>query len=969
MFSSFQSGSIDVTDWPAFPTNVLCSTTNDPACYTTYADFFLSSPNIGGVAQTEYGIFQLDQNHHPAILGKAQLATRALPTISLGTATTAAGCSAGFASISVTLFNTETSQVVKDSLNNLTISGPQTFTTFDSGAKANGVPNGIYVFPCTATQVLQGSYIVSNSIFANCAPATQAPCTIALNSGTTYTVQFNSAWNSPSNQQLTPAGIQIHQAIAHLLNKQQYVAAQFRGLAACDDIFAPPSQGLGIGVCTTGAPQERSDFLSAIEATDCPVHVSWLTNTACVAAYTGQSPAQSYRLNDTKVGAAALWWAKDGSTVGGGASVAGYPSVQDIRAACDFLTAAPASFAIVPAGATCLDVANASVGSQAQFPTGKPGYAHVATTGQLRMYIRTDPNRKGFGQIIADGLNFLFGTANDGTVQGAPGTTVQCAVDYGFKSLPNPPGCNPQYYRIGEIAPIIFGDGFTPDGWALYTGGYNLTPTSDHLYALRHSQFASTQCGGPGADFPNNYAFYCDPQADTYSAAGEFGCGSPCLTQAAIRGVLSPAEDPVYSRVQQFAALKSWDWQSTTTPQHSSLVNARGFGFQAGSTGGFQSLLNMRCNPSYTPASAAYACGGGTAGLIRRAESQDTDNLSPFQATSVWDFDVILEVWDSMLAINPQVGTIDSAGTVHEQFFDWMTTSHTSSFNPTERCTTIVGAVSSIGCTTQIWHLRPDLKFHNGASVTAADVVFSIQAMDLVPSAIFAPAVANVASVTALDPSTVQVKIIFQSTFNEGNIGGVPILPASIWQPLCTGTNGLIGGPGNKCGDINYDPMASGVMVGSGPYICKHIVTGAIGGSCSQNSDLSVGTQVVSFGGRIRLQRNHDYMRCCADIPHTSTTLSRLHDLSWADKFHGGTVNILDVADIAFHFGQPDPYWNTGQNAQAPAVGTDPTKVDIGEVATVAFYFGTSIIGPMAPSQVPSLDPQINPYFCPNTGC
>jgi hypothetical protein len=77
----------------------------------------------------------------------------------------------------------------------------------------------------------------------------------------------------------------------------------------------------------------------------------------------------------------------------------------------------------------------------------------------------------------------------------------------------------------------------------------------------------------------------------------------------------------------------------------------------------------------------------------------------------------------------------------------------------------------------------------------------------------------------------------------------------------------------------------------------------------------------------------------------------------------------LDVADIAFHFGQPDTYWNTGQNAQAPAVGTDPTKVDIGEVATVAFYFGTSIIGPMAPSQVPSLDPQINPYFCPITGC
>jgi len=958
MFNSFQAGEIDVTDWPAFPANILCSTTNDPNCYTTYADFFLSSPNIGGAAQTEYGIFQLDMNHHPAIFGKPQLQARTVPSPLLAPATSSAGCSAGFASLSVTLFNTETAQIVKDKLNNMTITGPQTFTTMDSGAKATGTANGIYLFPCSATQILQGSYVVSNSIFATCTPQNQAPCTIALGGGNAYSVQFNSAWNSISNQQLTAAGNQIHQAIEHLLNKQEYVLAQFQGLAACDDIFAPPSQGLGVGNCTKGVAQARSDFLSAIEAADCPIH-TWLTNAQCVAAYTGQNPAQSYRLNDTSVGAGALWWAKQGSVVGRGASVGGYPSIQDIRAACDFLVLA--QFTIAPSGQTCLDVANASTGSQAQFPNGKPGYAHLVTSAQVTFYIRTDPNRKGFGQIIADGLNFLFGTANNGAVLGATPTNVACAVNYGFKSTP-------QYYTIGDIAGIIFGDGFSPDGWGLYTGGYNLTPTSDHLYALRHTQFASVQCGGPGADFPNNYAFYCDPQADTYSAGGEFASNpniaSASLTQAAIRGVLAPAEDPVFSRVQQFAALKSWDWQSTS-PQHSSLVNSRGFGFQAGSPGGFYTLLNMRCNPNYTPG-AAYKCGNGTAGLIRRAESQDTDNLSPFQATTVWDFDVIDEVWDSMLALNPQVGSTDQFGTVHEQFMDWMTTSHTSNFNPTEVCTTLVGGVSSVGCTTQIWHLRPDLKFHDGTShsVSASDVVFSLKAMDLVPSAIFAPSVANVASAIALDPSTIQVKLIHQSPFYEGNIGGVPILPVSIWGPLCTGTDGNIGGPGNKCGDINYDPMADGKMVGSGGFVCNNIITGAVGGSCSQNGDGSIGNQVVSFGGRIVLHRNHNYIRCCADVTNTA-----LQKLSWADKNNDGIDNILDVADIAFHFGQADTYWNSGQNSIAPPVGTDPSKVDIGEVATVAFYFGSGTITPFTSSQLVSLDPQTDPYFCPTSGC
>ena len=961
-FQHFQSGEIDVTDWPAFNTNIQCTTTNDPNCYHTFPDFFL------GTQTTEYGIFQLDINSHPALFGVSQLTARVKPAVSLGTPTSGTGCTPGFGSVTVTLFNTETGAIVTrdsaslPSLNNMTISGPQTFTTMDSGAKANGTPNGVYVFPCA----LQGSYVVSNNVFANCLPSAQAPCTVSIGSNTATTVQFNSAWNSPSNQQPTAAGVDVRRAILHLLNRHQFTASQPAGnIMACDDVFAPPSQKVGTGFCN---PADGQPLPSDILQADCAAHAAWLPAITCNTDYANSH--ESYLLNDTSLGPSSYWWAKQGSALPA-PETAGYPSITDLRAACDYLiiptSAGGPGFSITPSGATCVDVVLAAEGTQAQFPTGKTNYAHLVTSTQVVTYIRTHNPRRDFGQTIADGLNFLFGTANNGANLGAAPTNVPCAINYGFKS-PSP-GCTAQYYTIGDIASIIFGDGFKPDGWGLYTGGYNLTPTPDHLYALVHSQFASNVCGGPGADFPNNYRFFCDPRYDTYSAAGEFAInaqkGYAGLWQAAVQGVLQAAGAPVFSRYEQFVALKSWDWQSNA-PQHSSLANGRGTGFEAGSQGGLISLLNMRCNPTANAAAGtAYKCGGGTSGLLRRSESQDTDNLNPFQATTVWDFDPILEIWDTMLQLNPNVGPVDSVtGQVTEQFVDWMTNSHTQSFNPTEVCTALATGISTVGCTTQIWHLRPDLKFHDGTPVTAADIVFSLKAADLVPSAIFAPSVANMQDAIALDSSTVQVKLILQSPFYEGNIGGVPILPVSRWGPLCTGTDGKLGGVGNRCGDITFDPMAAGDMIGSGPFICKNITTGVVGGTCSRNADGSAGTMVVSFGGSITLNRNRNYMRCCADVPNTS-----LHKLSWADRNNDGIVNILDVADIAFHFGQADTYWNTGQSSLAPNVGTDPAVVDIGEVATVAFYFGAGVQTPFTPSQVNALDPQIDPYFCPIAGC
>lgn len=912
MFTNFRSGQIDITDWPANPP--------DLSGFASNPDYYLTSPT------SEFGVFQLDINNHPALFGVSQQTPRVTgpPGIITQSTATAATCATGFGQLNVILVNKEANNApVRDVLNTVTASGPQTFTVSDSSNGGASEPDGNYTLPTPPTCMLTGTYTVSALAYAGTARVT-------VGSSQIVTVTLGVNYNSPSTVKLTQLGIESRRAMAHLLNKPEFIlGSTLQGLATCDDLFAPPSQNLLYGSCNPLVDKTPAIPQSVLDE-DCAEH-PWFNPGNC-------HPAAAYLLNNTLVAPSRLWWANTGTIAG---SSQGYPSTSDIRAACDHLVAA--GFAITPSSASCQDVARASVGT-----SPKPGYPHLVTSSQVIFYIRTHPPREAFGQIIADGLNFLFGTANNGATLGAAPTNVACAVNYGFKSAGS--GCAPQYYGISDVSNIVFGDGLSPDQWGLYTGGYSLTSTPDDLYATFHSQFSSNVCGGMVAGFPNNYRFYCDPSYDGRSSAAEF---SGSLNQAT--NLFSDAGlimhrtlpvIPVFSRYEQFVALNAWSFQGVATPQPSSLVAGLGTGFQAGSVGGLWSLMNMRCNTNYTPVNLAFRCGGGTSGIIRRSVSQDTSNLSPFTSTTVWEFDIIDSIYDTMLQPNPSTG---GSGL---QLIDWMTTSHTASFNPNE--VSCIGANCVNGTTTQVWHLRSDLKFHDGVSVTADDVVFSIIALRDVPSAIFQPNVANVVSATALGPSTVQVKLIHESPFYEANIGSIPIMPKHIWAPLC---GSPIGAPGNRCGDPIFDPMAAGILVGSGAWICNNPSTGLAGGSCSQNSDGSIGGQAITFGGKIMLKANPTYMRGPRGLQGTS-----LQGLSWADRNNDGVVNILDVADVAFHFGMSDPYWDH------PLYGVQVGVVDIGEVSTVAFYFGHGTTTPFTTSQLASLDPQIDPFSIDLTG-
>ena len=677
------------------------------------------------------------------------------------------------------------------------------------------------------------------------------------------------AFVSPSTKQPTAAGIEVRRAIAHTLDKPSFVnGAQLQGLAAYTDIQAPPAQGVNPG---GGA----SRLSAAILAEDCAAH-PWKSPCAPQSGYnlTPDSLADPYNSVPNL----------------------GFSGVDDLRAMCDHFVLAGFTVSGGDCAALAADVANSANGDTVL----------LSGNGNVNFYIRTHAPRRAFGQIIIDSLNHAFGA---GTF--LYGTSVA-----------------PQYFTIGQVSDIVFRTAPDASDWGAYTGGWSLGDTPDHLYDLYHSLFASSACGGKRSTFAQNYIFYCSPAFDQNASDGKFSASlsaaGVAFTDAAVTAHRNVMTIPVYAGAgQKFVGLDSWQ----------GIVNNIGDGFQAGGS----SLLNMRCRLQTSGPNAglpvaatdpSLQAGAGDCSTIRRGFSQEVHKLSLFQATTVWDFEVILQLYDAMLGGNPLTAGVGS------QVIDWMTTSHSESYD----------AVNDR--TTQTWILRNDLKFHDGVQITAADVAYTILAYRDVPSANLQPSVQSVISAVALDSRTIQVVLSRRSPFYEGNIGGLPILPKHVWAPIC----GDPPSSSSNCADPAFDPMQAGVMVGSAQWMCRNIVTGAIGGTCSQTAGGAPGTQDVALGGRIVLTRFENYHRGLPNMQGSS-----LHKILWADGDNSGKVDILDVASAALFFGSNNVYWDH------ELFGVTADSVDIGEIATIAFYFDHGITSPQSPGGLFAPD-DLDPY-------
>jgi len=745
--------------------------------------------------------------------------------------------------------------------------------------------------------------------------------------------------------------------MAHLFDDPEFVSSFFGAVADSPCAYAAGPQGL---TC----PSQ-----TAFDSAECQFgNHPWLNVVGCAPGATGHDVSQ-YNIADDKLVPGAEWWTSFGSLGNVGY---GYSGHDDLRAACDDFVSV--GLTLTPSGATCNDLANAAAG------TTDPGsYPHIVSAGDghIKLALRTAAGRFQFGTIVADTLDFLFGTpANRSGNAGFVGTVCfdQC------------PQYRPRFCQFLFCQGCVFEDtaasGGSPDCWQLYTAGQSFNPTPDQYFINRNSVGSGAVCAGSPAIKPNNHDFWCDPESDTWSSAGEL---APTLALSGLffqRNVMTELKNavdiPGFNFVSQTVENNGWNFQQCTggscVNTQASIVNTKGFGTVA--AGAYFTLLNARQVPGYNPCSvpgapsncASYAPGGGNSNLIRRGFSQDTSNFSPFTFNSVWEGDVISSIFDTMLQQNP------STGGSNAQFVDWGTTSHSSHYNPNEiGCNSIYGCTT--GVTTQIWHLRNDWKFSDGNSATANDVAYTILAYRDVPSSLLQGFVLNVVSATGLDCGTgqpcktLQVKLQGQGALFEYNIGvALPILEKSLWAPYCADppvAGGICAGP-------TFDPMypslnSPGIMVGTGPWTCiapisgTGVVAGHVGGPCAETVSGALTGSSITTDGQIFLSESTNFMRCCPNGPSAAT--SSLYKISYADRNNDGVVDITDLANIASYYGTNNAYWCNVNIACTNGV------VGAVDLATVALYFGHGTTYPFTPQTLSNVDPQIDPFFCSITGC
>ncbi len=645
--------------------------------------------------------------------------------------------------------------------------------------------------------------------------------------------QANSFWGVSFSFGNDISGIEMREAIAHLLDKNSFVlGGSLQGRGQVLDNPVPPGQGIG-------SP--------AVAAWD-TVHLGTIS---------------AFNLSPDSNGIAA-------------------PGSADFLAARDHM----------------LRVKSSS-GAQIFFDANNDGIIDNPPSTRLVFYIRLDhPPRLELGTKIAQAVESLFGGAD--------------VVEERFTN-------------IEAVADVVFRTSPATTDWHLYTGGWRLGPFWDHLFALYDSKFASNLCGGKKSQFAQNYEFICIPELD---AQVEATIAASSFTQSAAAALNAldifgrhVATIPVYSPAGRMVYRAGW----------TGVVNQLGVG-----TANPFTLLNMRPDGS-DPGVPAIP------DTIRWGFKQGTSKLNLFHSQTLWEFLILNEIYDSMLASNPR-----NAG----QLMDWMTIKHSQYVNPTSAQ---IGYNRPAGSNTTIrFVLRNNLVWQDGVPLTAQDVKFSILNYRDVPSANLLPSVSLVVDVTAVTSRIVDVHIAGTSIFNELNIGLLPVIPKHLWDVDNDGFADF-----DKISPT-YDPLSSGILVGSGPYVCKHIITGAIGGGCSQNGDGSLGGQAVTLGGRFLLtkydfsspgNRAYQYVRSTGDWPQSMS--GNFQEFSWADANNDVRVDILDVAKVALCFDQAPvgscEYWNK-------PVGSDPNKVDIGELAVVASRFEETWTGPFQWAQLNDIE-------------
>ncbi len=467
------------------------------------------------------------------------------------------------------------------------------------------------------------------------------------------------------------------------------------------------------------------------------------------------------------------------------------------------------------------------------------GITTAAANGGISLYARSDsPPRTDLGNSIVQEL---------------------CALFTGSFST----GCSP--YVTENLGPITAFTGFTTSTtnvgqtWNIYTAGFNQILTFDAgLFFSYNSRFVSGvssikaptgPCSALSQPTPiaPNFFYLCSPSYDNISNQMEF---SPCLgangdptagqvvptfancpstTQLSSTSAGYQTEDlygqnawtiPIYTGNNQYAYTSNW--QRVIINQGVGLLNT------------FSALDAYSTNPALPS-------------TIRQGFKSQTHSMNPYFANTFWDFGILSNVYDTLNTVNP-VAT--------SQLMDWMSTDSRLLVG-----TTSLGYTPPAGTVaTYRFTLRGDIFWQDGRQLTAYDVAFTLLTFKAF-GAFQSSGLAPMAGVKVLNKHQIDVNLNAIGPFTKLSLTGPTIIPGRYWSALCSGGTWdadliVSGSIPDKCMTVDatkvqpgFDPVAAGILVGSGPWVCRSSA-GVVGQGCS-----STGSQNPPLGGTYTLQR------------------------------------------------------------------------------------------------------------------
>jgi hypothetical protein len=739
-------------------------------------------------------------------------------------------------------------------------------------------------------------------------PCSNAALTTPVSSHDYFEIEFNlgnNFWGVPFQFGNSASGVQIRQGIAHLFDKNVFVNndPSIAGRSISIDNPLPPSDGL------PAANPCGWDSLFPESGSSCVV---------------GAAGGLAYHL----------------------ASASGLCGNETVQAAC--------LFPWMPGFASPDFCAAAQHFIAAGLATGKD--TNCVLTGvktsslvahPVDFIAKSDrPARYNLATGLTQAICALFtGSFTVGCISGSPGTGCTTTV----------PGASLPANAIICLTPVtgypacVFETPLTSVNlcWGLYTGGFGgVFPFDSSLYFIYNSllvsggSFDHPPCAATTAtNYPSNYMYMCVPAYDSTSTQMEF---APCLSASGdpAPGQTAPTfadclgttkltsvsagyqtEDlfgrgaytiPLYSDAFQFAYLSNW----------ARVINADGVGL-----------------PNYFTWLDAYSANPAVAGTMRQGFSQLTFSLNPYAARTLQDFYFLGNIYDSLYMSNPSSPS---------QVIDWMTVSDRVLNNTQLGYTPPAGTVASIRNV-----LRSDLFWQDGAKASAWDVKFAFLTYLTCPACQFQGSLSPVVDVHVLSPSVFDINLRSMGPFTKLALGSVPIIPGRHWSVCSTATWDVDVAAGNvpsSCiavsstkSSVTFDPLAAGILIGSGPWMCKNPSTGVIGGGCS-----STGSQNPPAGGSYTLTRFGIGTQPGASLNSYFRSNGDLALDIWSGNTGDSTHDIINISAVAVCFEKPlgtigCTHWQKGIGAPGGS-----SVIGITQVAEVARFFGVSWTSPFA---------------------